>query len=300
MFGRIAIAALLAVVAGCEPGERVRMPASTAQFTGPALAQACVGRDGWSDPAPPARIFGNTFYVGTCGITVLLIALPDGLVLIDGATAEAAPGIADNIRRLGFDLRDVRTILISHEHVDHVGGVAALQRLTGAQVVARAQARAGLESGTVDPGDPQAGTIPGFEGFRVDRVVEDGDEIGRGHSRIIAHRTPGHTPGSTSWRWDSCENDVCHGFVYADSISAVGPDTYRFTDNPELIARFRSSFDRIESLWCDILVTPHPSASNLFPRLAGSAPLVDQGACPAYAESGRQRLEARLAREAGR
>jgi metallo-beta-lactamase class B len=295
---RVGLAALLAVLAGCASTGSGNPPA--AQFTGAALASACAGRDGWSDPAPPARIFGNVHYVGTCGITALLVTSSDGHVLIDGATPQAAPGIAANIRRLGFDLRDVRTILISHEHVDHVGGVAALKRMTGAQVVARAEARAVLESGKADPADPQAGTIPDFEGFRVDRVVEDGDEIGRGYSRITAHRTPGHTAGSTSWRWDSCEKRVCHGFVYADSISAVGPDTYRFTDHPELIARFRSTFNRIGSLWCDILVTPHPSASNLFPRLAGSAPLVDQEACPRYAETGRQRLEARLAREVGR
>jgi metallo-beta-lactamase class B len=294
------LAALAAALAGCAPTAGIGTPPAAAQFTGAGLAQACAGRDGWNDPAPPARVFGNTYYVGTCGITVLLIDLPDGLVLIDGATAEAAPGIADNIRRLGFDLRDVRTILISHEHVDHVGGVAALKRLTGAQVVARAEARAVLESGKVDPADPQSGTIPGFEGFRVDRVVEDGDEIGRGYSRITAHPTPGHTAGSTSWRWDSCENRVCHGFVYADSLSAVGPATYRFTGHPELIARFRSSFDRIKSLWCDILVTPHPSASNLFPRLAGAAPLVDPAGCRRYAEAARARLEQRLASEAGR
>lgn len=299
MFARALLLLALAVAGCASVPARPRIPVDAAT-TGRNLATACEGKDGWSEPAPPARIFGDVYYVGTCGITVLLVALPEGLVLIDGATAEAAPGIAENIRRLGFEPRDVRYILIGHEHVDHVGGVAALKRLTGAQVVARAEARTVLESGIVDPADPQAGTIPGFEGVRVDRVFRDGYEIGRGYSRIIAHATPGHTAGSTSWLWGACENEVCRTFVYADSISAVGPDTYRFADHPELVARFRSTFTRIASLRCDVLITPHPGASNLFPRLAGVAPLVDPAACPTYAEAGRRRLDERLAREGAR
>lgn len=268
--------------------------------SGAALAAACEGRDGWSDPAPPARIFGNVYYVGTCGITALLITSPAGHVLIDGATAEAAPGIADNIRRLGFRPRDVRLILTSHEHVDHVGGVAALKRLTGARLGARAAARAVLESGRVDPADPQAGTIPGFAGVPVDRVVRDGETVRIGALRLTARATTGHTAGSTSWTWRSCEGRVCRRFAYVDSLTAVGPDSYRFADHPALVARFRATFARVAALDCDVLVTPHPSASNLFPRLAGTAPLADRGGCRAYAAAGARRLDDRLAREAAR
>src|SRR4051794_12942701 len=96
---------------------------------------ACDGKDGFSDPAPPLHIFGNVYDVGTCEITVLLITSPKGHILLDGATEEAAPSIATNIERLGFRLKDVKRIGISHEHFDHVGGVAELQRRTGAALM---------------------------------------------------------------------------------------------------------------------------------------------------------------------
>lgn len=299
MFARLAVAALLAGLAGCAPGARVGTPAA-GQFTGPALAAACAGRDGWSDPAPPARIFANVHYVGTCGITALLVTSRAGHVLIDGATPEAAAGIVENIRRLGFDPRDVRILLNSHEHVDHAGGLAALKRQTGATMIARAEWRQGLETGETDPSDPQAGTIPSFPGVKVERILTDGEVVRLGPLALTSHATHGHTAGSTSWSWQSCEGGDCRRIVYADSLTAVGPPTYRFSNQPLLVARFRAAFGRVAALECDILITPHPSASNVFERLAGRAPLSDPSACRRYAESARGRLDERLAREAAR
>ena len=99
----------------------------------------CDGKQGWSDPAPPVRIFANIYDVGTCGVVVLLVAGPKGHILIDGATAEAAPGVARNIERLGFNLTDIKLMLASHEHLDHVGGTAELQRRTGARLMVRSR-----------------------------------------------------------------------------------------------------------------------------------------------------------------
>lgn len=273
-------------------------PPATPPVGGPQLAAACAGRDGWSDPAPPARIIGNTYYVGTCGISAILIVDPEGHVLVDGATAEAAPLIVASIRRLGFDPRQVRYLLTSHEHVDHAGGLAILKRLTGARLVARAAARAGLESGSTDAADPQVGTISDFEGVAVDRIVADGGTLRIGGVVITAHATPGHTAGGTSWSWRPCARaQACPTIVYADSLSAVGPDRYRFADHPARVAPFRTTFAKLTALRCDILITPHPSASNLFARLAGQAALGDPGACRAYVETARQRLDARIAGE---
>jgi metallo-beta-lactamase class B len=298
MSARALLLFALTAAAACAPVESVQENPSAPPPTGAELAAACQGRDGWSDPAPPARIFGNVHYVGTCGITVLLIAGRDGHVLIDGATAEAVPSILANIRRLGFRPEDVRIILTSHEHVDHVGGIAALKRATGARLLARAEARRVLQTGETDPADPQAGAIPGFTGVPVDRIVLDGETVRVGRLALTAHATPGHTAGSTSWSWRSCEARQCRDFVYADSLTAVSREGYRFTNQPLLQARFRAAFDRVAALPCDVLITPHPSASNLFPRLAGEAPLADPNACRAYAETARGRLAERLAREA--
>ena len=81
---------------------------------------------------PPARIYGNTYYVGTCGISVILITSDKGHILIDTAPAKAAPSVLANIRTLGFDPKDVKFLLTSHEHIDHVGGIAAIKAATGA------------------------------------------------------------------------------------------------------------------------------------------------------------------------
>lgn len=295
MSARLAILAALGL-AGCAP-QQAPAPAAPAP-TGKALAAACEGRDGWSDPAPPAKIFGNTYYVGTCGITALLIATPDGLVLIDGATEEAAPAILANIQRLGFDPKNVRYLLASHEHLDHVGGLKALQDATGASVLARREAVATLTSGEPEAIDPQRGAISPFRGVKVAREIEDGEDLPIRDLRLTLHATPGHTPGSTSWTWRSCEAGDCRTIAYVDSLSAVSGDAYRFSDHPDYVAMMRGTFAKVPTLPCDLLITPHPGASALFERLAGEAPLIDANGCKTYAESAAKRLDDRLAKEA--
>jgi metallo-beta-lactamase class B len=295
MFVRLSMLAPVLLAACAPAGAQSDLPA------GPPVTEIldqCEGKDGWSDPAPPVRIFGNIYDVGTCGIVALLIAGPEGHVLLDGATAEAAPLIAANIEALGFRLGDVEWIGTSHVHLDHVGGVAELQRQTGAKLAARAEARRQLETGVLDPADPQAGLHEPFPGARVDRVMAHGEELVVGPLRLTIHATPGHALGSTSWSWRSCEGEACHTVAFADSVSAVSSDAYRFSDHPDYVAMFRRGMDAVEAIGCDLVITPHPSASTLYERLAGDAPLADADACRNYAEFGRQNLATRLAREA--
>ncbi len=259
---------------------------------------ACAGRDGWSDPAPPIRVAPGVYDVGTCGIVVLLVVGDRGAVLIDGATAAAAPSIVANVERLGLRPTDVKFILSSHEHADHAGGFAALLRRTGATMVATAAARRALETGVPDATDPQRdGDRPAFAGVRVGRIVRDGEVLALGDLRLTAHATPGHAPGGTSWSWRSCEGVRCHRIVFADSVSAVSTDAYRFADHPRYVATFRRSLARIAALPCDLLVTPHPAASRLYDRLAGRLPLTSPTACRDYAATGAAQLDARIARE---
>lgn len=293
---RIALLAAFAL-AGCAPQTTAASPAP--EHAGKTLAAACKDRDGWSDAAPPAKIFGNTYYVGTCGITVLLIDAPGGLVLIDGATEKAAPAILANIRALGFDPKKIRYLLVSHEHLDHVGGLKALQDATGAKVIARREAVAALTSGEPDATDPQRGSIPSFKGVTVSGELRDGEALPIAGINLTLHATPGHTPGGTSWTWKSCEGTDCRTIAYVDSLSAFSADGYRFTDHPAYVAVLRATLDKVPTLPCDILITPHPGASDLFARLAGDAPIANPGACQGYAQSARERLDTRLAKEAG-
>lgn len=263
------------------------------------IKTACASRDGWGDPAPPAHIYANVYMVGTCGIVALLITTPKGHFLIDGAVAEAATGIADNIRKLGFDPKDVRYVMSTHEHLDHVGGLAELKRITGAKFVTRAEAKAAMESGMPHPTDPQLGLLSGFEGLKADMVLADGNTLKIGKQTVTMIATPGHTPGGTSWTWKSCTKTDCKQIVYADSLNAVSADAYRFTHHPEYVATLRSSIARVENLpKCDILIGPHPSQSSFFERLAGELPLVDAKGCAAYAQKARERLDTRLTKEA--
>lgn len=289
---------LAAALAACAPPAEP-IPMSQVRSEGAALARACEGRDGWSDAAPPARIFGNTYYVGTCGIAVLLVTSPEGHVLIDGATQEAVPSIISNIRALGFNERDVKLIIGSHEHMDHMGGFAALKAATGADVRVSEAARPVIESGQSAADDPQVGLLPPMTPVPVDGTIADGEVLEVGPLRLTMHATPGHTSGGTSWTWRSCEGPNCATFAYVDSLTAVSRDDYRFADHPERVAPFRTTFDRVRRMPCDILVTPHPGMSNLFQRLAGSEPLVDRDACRRLVLAMRERLDARLAREGG-
>ncbi len=291
---------LCVILAGCA----VQLPESgtdsgSAQTRYPNIEQACGDRDGWSDPAPPEHVYGNVYMVGTCGITVLLITTSDGHFLIDGATDEAADGIAQNIRSLGFDPKDVRTLLATHEHLDHAGGLARLKRITGAQFAVREAAREAMASGLPASNDPQHGIHPAFPRITADTIIEDGDTVKIGNQAITVMATPGHSPGGTSYRWTSCDKGRCYHFVYADSLGAVSADAYRFSDHPDYVTTLRNSMARIEAITdCDILITPHPSQSNFFGRLAGEQRLINPLLCKEYASAARGRLEARIAQEA--
>ena len=279
------------------PVERRIAPVESA---GPAFAAACKDWDEWDKPAPPTGIHGNTYLVGTCGISAILIAGSDGHILIDAGTETGADLIASNIRRLGFRLSDVKYLLHSHEHIDHVGGMARLQQLTGAQLVASPNAAAVFETGTAGPGDPQAGMHPPFPAARVDRVIRDEEVIRLGNLALTAVETKGHTHGALSWHWVSCDGGVCRTIVYADSLSPVSRDDYRFLDHPGALEAFRDSIAKVGKLDCDILLTPHPSASDMVNRVAGKTPLMNERGCADYAAALAKRLDDRLAKEAAK
>jgi metallo-beta-lactamase class B len=260
----------------------------------------CASCEAWNAPQAPFRVFGNTWYVGTSGLSSVVVATPDGLVLLDAGLPQSAPVITANLAEAGFRLADVEYILVSHAHFDHVGGVAAMADSTGAEVVGGAEAVEALARGRPSATDPQPST-PSFAKVRGARAISDGDTVALGGVVITAHRTPGHTPGGTSWSWRSCEGEHCVDVVYADSLNPVSDAGYRFTDHPEVVAGLRNSIDLIRGLPCDVLISVHPGASHLFDRLA-KAPdpnaFVDPTACVSYADAALAALEQRLAEEA--
>lgn len=154
------------------------------QFSGP-----------YSAPAEPFRIVGTIYYVGAANIASYLITTPQGHILIDTGMNEMHDVIKNNVATLGFKTSDIKIMLSSHAHFDHVEGHAAMQRLTGAQVMAMAGDAEALQSGK----DSSALGAVGWEPVKVDRVLKHNDTVTLGGMTLRALHTPGHTQGATTW-----------------------------------------------------------------------------------------------------
>lgn len=263
----------------------------------------------WNMPQQPFRVYGNTYYVGPHGLTSLLLTSKSGHVLIDGALPESVPQIVANIRSLGFRIEDVKLIVNSHVHFDHGGGIAELQRLSGAKVAASPWSAEVLTKSGVGKGDPQFGVLVPVALVPRAETLRDGQTLRVGDIRLTAHFTPGHTPGGTSWTWKSCEGKRCLNLVYSDSMTAVSADGFRYSDSreyPNAVQDFEKSFALLRSTPCDILLTSHPEASGLWQRLEGRErgdqpnPMIAPNACRELAGRAAEQLRRRLASEKSR
>lgn len=297
MSGRVLVAVASLALLGVAPPSAIaqRMAGASKDIAG-----ACGERDGWSDPAPPAHVHGRTWYVGTCGITVLLIETSAGLVLIDTGPADAAPHVLANVRALGFDPRQIKWVLMTHEHFDHVGGMAHVLKETGARLLTGTGAAEVMRTGRPASDDPQASWLAKepMEPVTVSRVLGHRGKLRVGDTQFTVHANPTHSPGSTSWTWRSCDGGACQTIAYADSNSTISTDDYHFSDHPERVEAAREGLRVIETLPCDLLLTPHPGQSAVLERLSGKEPLVEARACVTYSARGSMRLADRLAREA--
>jgi metallo-beta-lactamase class B len=252
-----------------------------------ALPAFAVDTAPWTQPAEPHAIYGNTYFVGTRGLTAVLITSPQGHVLIDGPLDENVPRIEANIRKLGFRVEDIKLILNSHAHFDHAGGIARLAKDSGAKVRATAAGARELRQGGDDPSDPQHGEARLYPRVNAVGDVADGTVVKVGPLSLTAHITPGHTAGGTAWTWQSCEGGACKSIAYVDSLSAFTARGYRYSDHPDFVAAFRQTFERVAALPCDILLAPHPDQA-------------EGRTCKTYADAGRKRLDDVLAKEAAR
>jgi metallo-beta-lactamase class B len=294
--------------AGTRVGLALAATLSMAQIRAPFKSdppKMCERCPGWNAPVDPFRVFGNTYYVGTQGLSSVLITSENGHILLDGALPESAERIDTNIRKLHFDLKDVKLIVNSHAHYDHAGGIHALQAASGATVAASRSGANALKRGENTTDDPQYGFGHDSNEFpRVGRVrvIKDGEVLRVGALAITAHLTPGHTPGSTTWTWKSCEDARCLDVVYADSLNAISAPAFKYSNDPPRVAAFRKSLATVASLPCDVMISVHPEFSRVFEKLARRAggdadAMIDPHACRDYAQSGADLLERRLAQE---
>ena len=239
-----------------------------AQFHGP-----------YSQPEEAFRLVGNIYYVGAKNIASYLITTPQGHILVDTGTTEMTPVITANVERLGFKLRDIKIMLSSHAHFDHIGGHAAMKKLTGARVMAIRQDAEALEAGKdLSPlGDE------GWTPVKVDRVLKDGDTVSLGGTTLHAVWTPGHTPGCTVWTTNVPDG----GRSYSVAIFGCGGPNggVKLVGNqrfPALVEDTMSTFRKLKMLKPDIYVSGHPQmlfAGKIDRMKAGERPhpLLDPG-----------------------
>jgi metallo-beta-lactamase class B len=300
---RILVTLLGSLLLRCIPAHAQGADTTRVGYT-PAACPSCAE---WNAPAPPVHLFGNVYYVGTRGLSAILLTSGSGHILIDAGLPESAAPIMANVRALGFRVEDIRVIVNSHAHYDHAGGIAAIQRASGARVAATASSTSAIRSGAAGIDDPQhdiALPFPPVTGTAM-RVLADGDTVRVGPIAIAAHLTAGHTSGGTSWSWRSCEAAICLDFVYADSQTPVSADGFLFTRNttyPTALQDFARGFAVLEQLPCDVLLTPHPGASQLWERLekrdhGEENAIQDRQACRRYVASARTQLARRVAAE---
>jgi metallo-beta-lactamase class B len=230
----------------------VVLPAQTSPLTAEQRAQF---HGPYSQPEEPFRLIGNIYYVGAKNIASYLVTTPQGNILIDTGTTEMTPVITANIEKLGFKVRDIKIMLSSHAHFDHIGGHAAMKKLTGARVMAIRQDAEALEAGKdLSPlGDE------GWTPVKVDRVLKDGDTVTLGGATLRAVWAPGHTPGCTVWTTSVPDG----GRSYSVAIFGCGGPNggVKLVGNqrfPTLVDDTMATFRKLKMLKPDIYVSGHP------------------------------------------
>jgi metallo-beta-lactamase class B len=255
----------------------------------------------WTKPIRPYRVVGNIYYVGSEGLSAWLISSSEGHVLLDsGPSPAGAKLIEANIQTLGFKLADVKILINTHAHFDHAGGLAQLKADTGAKVWASRPDEPALEKGQ-HFGDNANGLTP-FAPVKVDKSFGDGQKLKLGETTLVAHLTPGHTIGCTTWTTQVVERGQPLNVTFPCSASVagnvlVGNRTYR-----SIVADYRATFTRLAALPTDVMLPGHEEQGRLLDKrrkmLAGDTKaFIDPTELPTSIEASRKAFETELARQ---
>ncbi|MBV9507726.1 MAG: subclass B3 metallo-beta-lactamase [Acidobacteriia bacterium] len=233
-------------------------------------------------PFPPHRIIGNIYYVGTRTLSSFLVVTPQGNILIDSTYERNVRTIEKSVQQLGFKFSDIKILLGSHAHGDHQEGDALVKELTGAQVMAMAEDLPALRE-----------IKPGGKEHPVDKTLHDGESVTLGGTTLVAHLTPGHTRGCTTWTTQAEDNGKTYNVVINCSLRPPAVVT------PAVAAEFNRSFKLVRSLPCDVQLGDHPAQYNMqekYAKLASGAqnPFIDPRNCTLEADIEEAMLQAIL------
>jgi metallo-beta-lactamase class B len=224
----------------------------------------------WTTPIAPFRIVGNLYYVGSRDLASYLLVTRAGDILINSNLESSVPQIRRSVEQLGYRFSDIRILLISHAHFDHDAGSAEVKRQTGAQYMVMDDDVPVVESGGAK--DFQYAASSHYPPAKVDRVLHDGDEVRLGETVLVAHKTPGHTRGCTTWTLQVPERGKMLNVVIVGSWN-VNPG-YRLVDRagkpasyPGIAADFKRTFAILEHLPCDVFLGAHGAYFRMLDKI---------------------------------
>lgn len=259
----------------------------------------------WTTPHKPFRVIGNVYYVGSKDLASYLITTPDGLILINSSLTASVPLIRKSVEALGFHFKDVKILLISHGHWDHAAGSAEIKRSTGAKYMVMDADVPLVESGGRD--DFQYGAEAGsqFPKTKVDRILHDGDEVKLGGVVLVAHKTPGHTKGCTTWTMRVQENSKTYNVVIVGSPNVN--TGYKLVGNaayPAIAQDFETTFRVSKALPCDVFLGAHAGYFGMEEKFArmkadGVNPFVDPEGYKSYIADREKAFRTELAKQSG-
>jgi metallo-beta-lactamase class B len=220
----------------------------------------------------PHKIIGNIHYVGTRTLSSFLIVTPQGNILIDSTYERNVPVIEKSVTDLGFKFSDTKILLGNHAHGDHQEGDALVKQMTGAQVMAMAEDVPALQA-----------MKPGGKDHPIDRTLRDGEQVTLGGTTLVAHLTPGHTRGCTTWTTTAQEGGRTYNVMFGCSLRPPAVIT------PEIAAELTRSFKTVRALPCDVQLGDHGAQYNMLEKHAklkegGPNPFVDPASCTLEAD----------------
>lgn len=238
----------------------------------------------WMEPMPPFKIAGNLYWVGSKDLASYLITTPEGHILINSSFEESVPLIRESIEKLGFKFTDVKILLISHAHSDHCAGSAEIIRQTKAQYFMMGEDADTVESGGAGKSRLKA-SYTQFPPAKVDRRLKDGDEVKLGGSTLVAHLTPGHTPGCTTW---TMKVNGLNAVIIGSPNVNPGYVLVNNQDYPAIATDYERCFRVLKSLPVDLFLGAHGAYFNLTSKLpgllvaGGNNPFIDTEGYKAY------------------
>ena len=257
----------------------------------------------WTEPFPPHRVIGNIYYVGSRGLASYLVTTSPGHILINSNLDSSVPQIKESVEKLGFRFNEVKILLISHAHWDHCAGSFQIKELTGAKYMVMDADAPEIEAG--GKGNFQYGKSPGslYKPVKVDRVLHDGEEVKLGEAVLVAHLTPGHTKGCTTWTMKARDGGKTYDVVVVGSPNVNAG--YKLVNNdlyPQIAQDYERMFRALKSLPCDIFLGAHGNYYGMeakFARLKDSAsnPFIDPEGYKSYVAEREQTFRAEWKRQ---